>query len=33
MTYDYKDGATVAKEIPPEIEWYREYFKRTGASK
>jgi tripartite-type tricarboxylate transporter receptor subunit TctC len=33
MTYDYKDGATVTKEIPPEIEWYREYFKRTGASK
>jgi tripartite-type tricarboxylate transporter receptor subunit TctC len=33
MTYDYKDGATVTKEIPPEIEWYREYFKKTGTSK
>lgn len=33
MPYAYKDGATVMKEIPPEIDWYKNYFKKAGVLK
>lgn len=31
LPYDYKDGATVMKEMPPEVEWYKGYFKKAGV--
>jgi Uncharacterized protein conserved in bacteria len=31
MPYDYKSGEEIMKEIPPEVEWYRDYFKKTGV--
>lgn len=30
MPYTYEDGQTVMKSIPPEIEWYKDYFKKQG---
>lgn len=33
MPYIYQEGATVMKDIPPEIDWYRNYFKNTGDLK
>lgn len=32
MPYIYKDGAQVAKEIPAEIAWYKDYFAKTGTT-
>ena len=31
LEYDYKDGAAVMKEMPPEVEWYKGYFKKVGV--
>jgi tripartite-type tricarboxylate transporter receptor subunit TctC len=33
LPYDFKDQAQLGKDIPAEYEWYKNYFKETGAIK
>ena len=33
LPYDFKDQAQLEKDIPAEYEWYKNYFKETGAIK
>jgi tripartite-type tricarboxylate transporter receptor subunit TctC len=31
MPYDYKSGAEIVKQIPPEVEWYKDYLSKAGV--
>ncbi len=33
LPYDYKDQKQLAKDIPAEFEWYKDYVQRTGMKK
>ena len=33
LPYDYKDQAQLAKDVPAETEWYKNFFQKIGAKK